>query len=365
MRVGIIGLPYTGKTTIFNALTAIDVEEQAHQDRGSEEDHPYSDKPSIRVIKVPDERINILSRIFNPRKITLANITFIDIPGIGIGDEKGGEGRRRYLQYIRDVDILIHVVGLFNDPDSLTPDRDIDTIEMELILTDLEMIENRLKRIEKGSRGSDKKGLEEESILLKRCKETLETEKPLRILKFSPAESILLKGFQFLSIKPTLIILNINEDGMRRDSDIIKKCIEKASQLDTTFTKLCGKIEMEISQLREGEREEFLKDLGLSGSCLSRISKTLYEISVLISFFTVVKGEVKVWTIEKGTNALDAAGVIHSDMRRGFIRAEVIGYDDLLMCGSLAEGRNKGLLRLEGKEYIVKEGDIINFRFNI
>jgi GTP-binding protein YchF len=352
MKIGIIGLPYSGKTTVFNALTG----SSAKIGGGG-----AAAKPNISVVKVPDERIDILTKMFNPKKVVYADLTFTDVAGLtGEATERGKD----IIQSIKIVDAIAHVVRLFEYGKPPSPKSDIQNIESELMLSDLSVIENRLQRIEKQARVAKGKDTEEEKKVLEKCKASLESEKPLRTLHLPEDESRILRGFQLVSSKPMLMILNTGEDLIGKeiqDSDI-KSYL---SQPNTAILQICGKIEMEIAQLEEKEAALFIKEMGINEPGLTRLIRTAYGLLGLISFFTVGEDEVRAWTIRKGAKAAQAAGAIHSDIEKGFIRAEVIGCEDLMKCGSLTEGKNKGLLRLEGKEYEVKDGDIINFRFNV
>lgn len=360
MKIGIIGLPYSGKTTVFNALTG----SSAKIGGGG-----AAAKPNISVVKVPDERIDILAKMFKPKKVVYADLTFTDVVGLtGEATERGKD----IIQSIKTVDAIAHVIRFFEYGKPPSPKSDIQNIESELMLSDLSVIENRLQRIEKQSRVAKGKDTEEEKKVLEKCKASLESEKPLRTLQLSEEESRILRGFQLVSSKPMLMILNTGEDSIGKeiqDADRfaslttgIKSCL---SQPNTAILQICGKIEMEIAQLEEKEAALFIKEMGIDEPGLTRLIRTAYSLLGLISFFTVGEDEVRAWTIKKGAKASQAAGAIHSDIEKGFIRAEVISYEDLIKYGSLTEGKKKGVLRLEGKEYEVKDGDIINFRFNV
>ncbi|MBI3814358.1 MAG: redox-regulated ATPase YchF [Nitrospinae bacterium] len=352
MKIGIIGLPYSGKTTVFNALTG----SSAKIGGGG-----AAAKPNISVVKVPDERIDILTKMFNPKKVVYADLTFTDVAGLtGEATDRGKD----IIQSIKIVDAIAFCIRLFEYGKPPSPKSDILNIESELMLSDLSVIENRLHRLDKQTRAAKSKDTEEEKRVLEKCKAYLESEKSLRTVQISEEESRILRGFQLVSSKPMLMILNTGEDLIGKeiqDSDI-KNYL---SQPNTAILQICGKIEMEIAQLEEKEAALFIKEMGINEPGLTRLIRTAYGLLGLISFFTVGEDEVRAWTIRKGAKAVQAAGAIHSDIEKGFIRAEVIGYEDLMKCGSLTEGKNKGLLRLEGKEYEVKDGDIINFRFNV
>lgn len=353
MKIGITGLPYVGKTTIFNAVTGANA-------------FPSSrDRPNISVIKVPDIRIDNLADIFKPKKTVYADLTFIDTAGLAASDKNRCSEENIAIQSVKQSDAIAAVIPLFEGAD-MQPKKDIDNIEAEFILSDLSSIENRLARIEKQSRGLKDRINKEEYNLLIKCMDSLEHEKPLRTLPFTESEIKLIRSFQFLSLKPVLYILNISEDKLGKDQEAATEEFEKYIKLPyTTCISICGKVEFEISQLSKEDAQEFLSEMGVAESSLSKVIRISYDILKLISFFTVGKDEVKAWTIKRGTTASSAAGVIHSDIERGFIRAEVVGYNNFIQCGSLSEAKRKSALRLEGKNYIVKDGDIINFRFNV
>lgn len=367
MKVAIIGLSNSGKTTIFNALTGKDLETTVYP--------TISGEPNVGVVKVPDQRLERLSAIFKPKKTNHATVEYIDYLGITKGDLKQN---RKVFDLIKDVDAIVHVVRAFEDStvlhpmDTVNPLRDIEIIGLELVLGDFELVEKRLQKIEEALRKGKKPDEAEKRILLK-CKESLEKGIPLRYVGFSEDEKKAMRHLQFISIKPEVVVLNIGEDDLNTDkpkslqSDIEKYFKDKYSSLPThlSLLSLCGKLEMEISRLSQEDARLFLDDMGIKEPASSKLIHLCYEVLGLISFFTYAGDEVKAWTIKKGTNALTAAGKIHSDIERGFIKAEVISFDDFISLGSIHAAREKGLLRLEGKTYEVKDGDIINFRFNV
>ena len=350
MKVGIAGFPRSGKTTIFNALTG------QHADVGG-----FSEpgKVHLGTIKVPDARIDRLTEIFKPRKTTFAEIVFVDFPAAGEG--AGGSALdTATLVQMRESDALVQVVRAF--PDAVTGDvatavSDLANFKSELILGDLVLIERRLERLKK------EKGKEQERALLERCKETLDTEQVLRTLSLTPEETTALAGFGFLSRRPIMVVLNVTDDDVHSEmpADVAAWLAAEAIQ----GLVLSGKIEMEISALEPQDRQGFLEDLGLSAPASERFIRAAYELLDQISFLTSGEDEVRAWTIKRGTPAVKAAGKIHSDIERGFIRAEVVHYEDFVQYGSDAKCREHGKLRLEGKEYVVKDGDIIHFRFNV
>ena len=339
MKLGIVGLPGAGKSTIFEALT-----KNFLTDGRREENR-------ISAIRVPDERVDVLSRMFSPRKTIYAQVEYF-LPGTS------GHQKDSIWTKTRDCDALIHVIRNFQDygMEAALPYQDFIRLDQELILSDLVVVEKRLERLEL----DQKRGLkidQEEFSLLNECRKILEGEKPLR--KYSDLSTApALKGYAFLSAKPMLVLFN-NED----EDDKPPQAAELNSHEDMMVVR--GRLEHELAQLTEEEAEEFLTAFGITDSAMDRVIKRSYELLGLISFFTVVNNEVRAWTITHGTEALDAAGVIHTDMKKGFIRAEVVSYSDLMDAGSYKEARNRGTVRLEGKTYVVQDGDIIHFRFNV
>ncbi len=360
MELGIIGLPTSGKTTIFNALTHSHIPTSAAS-LGKMELHRA-------IVDVPDRRVNALSELFQPRKTTYAKVTYLDIAGLEEGIGKSGiSGQLR--NQIATVDAFVHVVRAFENPlvphplGSVAPQRDLDLLHSEMLLVDLLTIENRLARIaeglEKGARGAERQHLEEERLLFIRLREAVEQETPLRNLPLKPEEQERLRGFGLLTLKPTLVLLNTGEQG----EAVIGKVQYEHDQ--TAMLALAGKLEMEIAQLSSEEAELFMEEFGIEESGLERVIKTSYALLDQISFFTVGEDEVRAWNLQRGETALDAAATVHTDLARGFIRAEVIGCAELLEAGSLAAARKTGRLRLEGKEYVVQDGEIIHIRFSI
>ncbi|MDO4732723.1 MAG: redox-regulated ATPase YchF [Bacillota bacterium] len=362
LSCGIIGLPMVGKTTFFNLLTGLGVETSAF----------FSGKTATNTghATVPDERLIYLSDMFKPKKTTYAQVEIIDIPGLVRGASKGQGSGNEFLSSVRDADLLAHIVRAFENPDVLHVDdsinimRDIATIEMELLFADLQLIETRLSRISGGPRKKVEHPLEE--ACLKKCQDLLMEEKPLRQLELSEEEQEALKHITFLTNKPMMIVVNVDEAQLSANdypgkAEVEKYCAEQGYELLT----VCAKTEEEIEQLPEEDKTLFMEELGISESGINRMAKAVYAQLGLISFLTAGEDEVRAWTIKKGLNARKAAGKIHSDIERGFIRAETVAFADLKECGSMAAAREKGCFRLEGKEYIVADGDIINFRFNV
>jgi hypothetical protein len=359
--IGIIGLAKSGKTTIFNALTGVRT-------------GTVSSTPHIGITKVPDPRLEVLADIFHPKKLVPTEARFIDIGASakGLADGRGIGGE--FLTQLSNVDALMGVVRAFSDDSiphiegSLDVNRDIATIGLELAVSDLAIIEKRLEKIDtslKEAKPAEREHLRREQESLLKIKTDLEKDIPIRALTLSHDDSRLIANYQFLTAKPLLIMVNIGEEQLAGAASLEAQLNAKYSPPKCRVIALCGKLEMELAQLDEATAEEFRTEYNLKELGRDRAIKLAYELLGLISFFTTVSGEVKAWSIPNGTGALKAAGKIHSDMERGFIRAEVISYDHLVRCGSLAEARKKGLLRLEGKTYPVHDGDIITFLFNV
>jgi len=361
MKTAIIGLANSGRTTIFNALTGLNLEVTTFPTLAGD--------PHTGMVKVPDARITRLAEIFRPRKTTHATVEYIDYLGLTKGDQ---EQNRKVFDLIRDADAIVHVVRAFADEaivhplGSVNPRRDAETVELEMIFGDLELVDKRLARMEEGAKRG-KKPDEVEKRLLVKCKEALEKETALRDLEFTEEEQKAMRALQFMSIKPQLVVLNVAEEemGSAGTGAVTGELSGFFTGRQVRVLNLCGKIEMEIAQLPPDEAEAFLEDLGIAEPALNKLIHLSYQLLGLISFLTAGEDEVRAWTIRKGTDAQRAAGKIHSDIERGFIRAEVVAYDDFIAHGSLAAAREKGLVRLEGKTYEVKDGDIINFRFNV
>ena len=350
MKVGIAGFPRCGKTTIFNALTG----QQAHVGGFGE-----PGKVHLGTIKVPDARIDRLAEINKPRNTTYEEMIFVDFPAATEG-EKSTALESTTLTQMRETDALVQVVRGFDDPISgAAPDpvRDLDSFKAELILSDLVLIERRLERLKK------EKGKEKEQAILERCKETLDAERVLRTLELTPEEVTAISGFGFISRRPLMAVLNVGEDNVHGDMPAVVGSFLKTEGIEGLV--LSGKIEMEIASLEADDRQAFLEDLGLKEPARDRFIRAAYALLDQISFLTAGEDEVRAWTIRRGTSALKAAGKIHSDIERGFIRAEIVHYDDFVQLGTEAKCREAGKLRLEGKEYVVKDGDIIHFRFNV
>ncbi len=364
--IGIIGLTQSGKTTIFNALTRGNIDTASHA--------PDSMKSHLGIARIPDPRLQNLAEMLHPQKLVPVEARYIDVGASvrSMAKEKGIGGE--LLNQLSQVDALINVVRAFVDDriphseGSLDVRRDIATMNLELAFSDLSIIERRLERIEhslKGAKPPERQALNREQEFLLRLKTELENEVPIRELSLTDNETRTVANYQFLTAKPLLIVVNIGEDQLQQAASLEAELNAHYSRENCHVIALCGKLEMELSQLDNDAAAEFRADFGITESGLDRALRQSYELLELINFFTTASGEVSARAIRKGSTALKAAGKIHSDMERGFIRAEVISYNDLTGCGSLAEARKRGLLRLEGKDYVVQDGDVITFLFNV
>lgn len=365
MKLGIVGLPNVGKSTLFNSLTKAGAESA---------NYPFCTiDPNVGIVTVPDERLNKLAALYNSQKITPAVIEFVDIAGLVKGASKGEGLGNQFLSNIREVDAIVHVVRCFEDTNvvhvdgSVDPLRDIETINLELIFSDIEILDRRIAKTTRGARND--KALAKELDLLNRLKAYLEEGNLAK--NFEPnddEEAELLKTYNLLTIKPVIFAANVSEEHLADDgasNEYVKSVREFANEAGSEVFVICAQIEQEIAELDDEEKAMFLEELGLSESGLDKLIKASYKLLGLISYLTAGETETRAWTITNGMKAPQAAGKIHTDFERGFIRAEVVNYQDLLDCGSYSAAKDKGLVGLEGKEYVVKDGDVILFRFNV
>lgn len=360
MKIAIIGLANSGKTTVFNALT-----------RGTAETATYSSgqlEPNLATVKVPDQRIEALAALFKPKKQTYADVQYVDVAGISGGGRQGGGLPAALLNYIGSADALLHVVRAFDDPavphpeGSVNMERDLQAVELELAFSDLAIIERRLNRlnaeIPKMSAKEKEQRIAERDLLV-RLQAALEAEMPIRAVAMSEDEERLIRGYQFLTAKPLLLVPNIGEDQLANPPAVAYPHPKSA------VVPLAGKIEAELAQLDDADAQSFMDDLGIAAPARDRVIQQSYELLGLISFLTAGPDEVRAWTIRRNTPAVEAAGAIHSDIQRGFIRAELVAYDDLMRAGDMNAAKKQGTVRMEGKTYIVQDGDVCHFLFNV
>lgn len=360
MKIAIIGLPNSGKTTVFNALT-----------RGTAETTSYASgqlEPNLATVKVPDPRLDVLARMFNPKKITPADVQYVDVGGLSGGARQSGGLPPALLNYISGADALLHVVRAFVDENvphpagSVDVARDLSEVDLELVFSDLAIIERRLAKLnaEIGKMSAKDRELRiAERDALLRLQQALEAETPVRDVELSEEEEKLLRGYQFLTAKPMLLVVNIGESQIQQPPPVAYR------HNKSDVVAFCAKIEAELAQLDDDDAQAFMQDLGISEPARDRVISASYDLLGLMSFLTAGPDEVRAWTIRRRTPAVEAAGAIHSDIQRGFIRAEIVAYDDLVKAGSMAEAKKHGTVRMEGKTYIVQDGDVCHFLFNI
>ena len=363
LKAGIVGLPNVGKSTLFNAITKKNI---------LAANYPFATiEPNVGVVFVPDDRLDKLNEMYNPERLVPTSFEFTDIAGLVKGASKGEGLGNKFLSHIREVDAIAHVVRCFEDgniihvEDKIDPISDIEIIDCELIIADLEIVTNRLDKIKKKAETTkDADTLAEYQALLK-AKEALETNIPLRRIEFSKEELLQIKNYSFLTIKPVIFLANVKEDELTSDNKYVKEVSEYAKKENAMVIMICAKMEADLCDLSVEEKKEMLEAVGIEESGLDKLIRTTYDLLGLETFFTSGSDEVKAWTYKKGMKAPECAGIIHTDFEKGFIKAEVMYYDDLIKYGSELKVKEAGKTRIEGKEYLMKDGDICFFRFNV
>ena len=364
LTAGIVGLPNVGKSTLFNAIT---------NQRILAENYPFATiEPNVGVVTVPDERMDKLKEMYQPERFIPTAYEFTDIAGLVKGASQGEGLGNKFLSHIRETDAIVEVVRCFDDgkiihvEGNIDPIRDIETVNLELAIADLDVVNSRLDKVAKKAKTTKDKDDVLEAEILEKCKKALEENKPLRQLNLTEDEKKIIKSYSFLTLKPIIYLANIKESELGNpDNEYVKQVKEYASKENAKVVSLCAKVEEELSELDENDKKEMLEGLGLDGSGLDKLIKATYDILGLATYFTVGKDEVRAWTFKKGMNAKSCAGIIHTDFEKGFIRAEVMSYKDLIECGSELKVKEAGKARLEGKDYLMQDGDICHFRFNV
>ena len=363
LTAGIVGLPNVGKSTLFNAITKKHI---------LAENYPFATiEPNVGVVTVPDERIDKLNELYEPARLIPTAYEFTDIAGLVKGASQGEGLGNKFLSHIRETDAICEVVRCFDGgkiihvEGNIDPIRDIETINLELAIADLDIINNRLERVAKKAKTTKNKEDLMEVEILERAKENLEKNIPLRLVDYTEEEKLLLKSYSFLTIKPIIYLANVSEDELSDDNEYVKKVKEYAKKENAPVVTLCAKVEEELSELDDADKQEMLEGLGIKESGLDKLIKATYDLLGLATYFTVGKDEVRAWTFKKGMNAKKCAGIIHTDFEKGFIKAEVMSYDDLIKYGSELKVKEAGRARLEGKDYLMQDGDICLFRFNV